>query len=119
MSSPEPVRTAASETTAALGDEPHERQQAALLKLSRQALVADDIDELMCDAAVLVGETLQVDFSSVMELDAGGRNLLVRNGASVSRPREFNDREVKFLHAVADVVTMALHNDEPQAKTAR
>lgn len=55
-------------------------QQSALASFGEFTLKSDDLDEILTEACRLVAETLQVDFSKVMELQPDGETLLVRAG---------------------------------------
>jgi len=55
-------------------------QQAAVASLGHRALESDDLDELMAEAARLVGETLDCGYSKVLDLDGDDGTLLLRQG---------------------------------------
>jgi PAS domain S-box-containing protein len=55
-------------------------QQAAVATLGQRALESDDIDELMLEAARLVGSTLDCAYCKVLDLDPDREELLVRQG---------------------------------------
>ena len=82
MNSHNPARSNAGDVTGTISDaQEHGRLQAALEKLSRWVLDNPDVESLLREATLLVAETLQVEFCSVMELSPGGRSLRVRAGA--------------------------------------
>jgi PAS domain S-box-containing protein len=56
------------------------RQQAAVARLGQQALAGMDLDELMNEAASLVTQCLDLEYSEVLELLADGKTLLLRAG---------------------------------------
>ncbi|WP_435062666.1 bacterio-opsin activator domain-containing protein [Halobaculum sp. EA56] len=56
------------------------RQQRAVAAIGQRALECDDLDALFADAAALVAETLGNDYCKVLELDAAGEELLLREG---------------------------------------
>jgi PAS domain S-box-containing protein len=56
------------------------RQQQVITNLGWLALENDDIDSLMSHAAALVSETLRSDYTKVLELNADGEELLLRQG---------------------------------------
>ncbi|WP_224269203.1 ATP-binding protein [Haloprofundus salinisoli] len=55
------------------------RQQEAVAELGQQALVTDDLDQLMHDASVAVAETLESDYCKVLEL-LPGDEVFLRQG---------------------------------------
>lgn len=57
-----------------------ERQQAAIAEMGQRALSGSGMDELLAETAILVGLTLGVDCSEVLELQPGGEELLVKAG---------------------------------------
>jgi len=56
------------------------RQQSAVTELSQRALEDPDLDALMAEAAAVVAETLDNDYCKVLELDAEGEHLRLRQG---------------------------------------
>ena len=64
-----------------------ERQQAAVAALGQRGLAAHDLSQLLDEAVKLVAETLQVEHSTVWELQREGRSLLVRAGLGWSQSR--------------------------------
>jgi PAS domain S-box-containing protein len=56
------------------------RRQAALAALSQRALSAAGLNELLGEAAAALAETLGVAYAEVLELQPGGRTLLLRAG---------------------------------------
>jgi PAS domain S-box-containing protein len=56
-------------------------RQRALAELGRSALEADDLDELLRRAAMLVLRVLSVEFSSLLELQPDGSTLRLRAGS--------------------------------------
>jgi PAS domain S-box-containing protein len=56
-------------------------RQRALAELGRSALEAEDLDQLLRRAAMLVLRVLSVEFSSVLELQPDGSSLLLRAGS--------------------------------------
>ncbi|ELZ87357.1 putative PAS/PAC sensor protein [Haloferax elongans ATCC BAA-1513] len=56
------------------------RQQEVVTELGWFALENSDVDDLMDHAATLVSETLDTDYTKVLELDANGDELLLRQG---------------------------------------
>lgn len=56
------------------------RQQAAVADLGLQALASNNLTELMHDAVRCVAETLELEFSKVLELLPDGNNLILRAG---------------------------------------
>jgi PAS domain S-box-containing protein len=59
----------------------HVRRQAAIAELGQRALAYTHISDLMHDAAEMVAQTLEVEYSQIMELQAGGKRLLLTAGA--------------------------------------
>jgi PAS domain S-box-containing protein len=57
------------------------RQQAAVASLGRQALAGGDLDALLDATATLVAQTLEVEYSEVLELRPGRDDLWLRAGA--------------------------------------
>jgi diguanylate cyclase (GGDEF)-like protein/PAS domain S-box-containing protein len=57
------------------------RQQAAVAYLGQQALVETDLLALMDKAAVLIAQTLDVDYCQLLELLPSGHAFLLRSGA--------------------------------------
>ncbi|QLD91195.1 GAF domain-containing protein [Natronomonas salina] len=55
-------------------------QQQAVAELGQFALVADDLDQLMAEAARRVSEVLDTDYCKVLDLDPASRELLLRQG---------------------------------------
>ncbi|MGK7901680.1 MAG: EAL domain-containing protein [Hormoscilla sp.] len=56
------------------------RQQAAVAKLGQMVLAATDLDLLMSEAVTLVAQTLEVEYSQVLELLPNGQAFLLRSG---------------------------------------
>jgi len=56
------------------------RQQAVSTDLGQRALASHDVDALMAEAALLVSETLDTDYSKVLDLAADGETLTLRQG---------------------------------------
>ncbi len=56
------------------------RQQAAIAELGQRALVGTDLAILMDQAALLVVQTLETEYSAIFELMPGGETLLLRAG---------------------------------------
>ena len=56
------------------------RQQTVLACFGEIALRADDLDEVLTEACRLVGEALGTELAKVVQLEPGGRSLLVRAG---------------------------------------
>jgi PAS domain S-box-containing protein len=56
------------------------RQQAAMVEFGKRALVHDQLDQLLREAAVCVADTLHVDFSAVFQLSASGETLQLTHG---------------------------------------
>jgi PAS domain S-box-containing protein len=56
------------------------RQQTALVEFGKRALVHDQLDQLLHEAASCVADTLQVDFSAVFQLSASGETLRLVHG---------------------------------------
>ena len=56
------------------------RQQAAVAEIGQRGLSGINLDSLLEDAASLVARTLDVEFSELLELVEGGRELLLRAG---------------------------------------
>jgi len=56
------------------------RQQAAVAKLGQMALAATDLDQLMSEAVALVAQTLEVEYSQVLELLPNSQAFLLRSG---------------------------------------
>ena len=56
------------------------RQRTALAKFGELALKGNDLDDILHQACRLVSEALDTPLAKVMELQADGRNLLVRSG---------------------------------------
>ncbi len=56
------------------------RQQAAVAKLGQMALAATNLDLLMSEAVALVAQTLEVEYSQVLELLPNGQAFLLRSG---------------------------------------
>jgi PAS domain S-box-containing protein len=69
-----PVDTAGAEL------ERRANQQAAVARLGQLALESDDLDDLMLDAARLVGSTLDCAYCKVLDLDLDREELLLRQG---------------------------------------
>ncbi|WP_232702436.1 PAS domain S-box protein [Halobacterium wangiae] len=57
------------------------RQQAVVAELGQQALETDDVAQLLHDAAAVVAEILDIDYSAVLELLPEGEEALLRAGA--------------------------------------
>ncbi len=56
------------------------RQQSAVVELGRRALAGTDLDELLQSATELVATSLDSEYSDILELLPGGRELLLRAG---------------------------------------
>ena len=56
------------------------RQQEVVTELGKYALETQDVDVLMAEASNLVAETLDADYCKVLDLDAEGEELLLRQG---------------------------------------
>ncbi|MEG4320015.1 MULTISPECIES: EAL domain-containing protein [unclassified Microcoleus] len=56
------------------------RQQAAVAYLGQQALVETDLSALMDKAAILIAQTLEVDYCQLLELLPSGHAFLLRSG---------------------------------------
>ena len=56
------------------------RQQTSLARFGELALRSGDLDEILTEACRLVGEGLGTDLAKVVELQEGGKTLLVRAG---------------------------------------
>jgi len=56
------------------------RQQSALARFGQQALVSEDLDEILTEACRLVSEALGTDLAKVMEMQPDGETLRVRAG---------------------------------------
>ncbi|WP_123624067.1 ATP-binding protein [Halorubrum sp. CSM-61] len=56
------------------------RQQRAVAELGQSALEADDLDDLMLEASRLVADVLDSEYCKVLDLDANGDELLLRQG---------------------------------------
>jgi len=56
------------------------RQQASVAKLGQMALAATDLDLLMSSAVALVAQTLEVEYSQVLELLPNSQAFLLRSG---------------------------------------
>ena len=56
------------------------RQDAVLAEFGEFALKSDDLDKTLAEACRSVGEVLAIDLATVLELQDGGRTLLVRAG---------------------------------------
>jgi signal transduction histidine kinase len=56
------------------------RQQTTLARFGELALRCDDLDEILTEACRLAGEALGTHLAKVVELQADGKNLLVRAG---------------------------------------
>lgn len=61
------------------------RQQAAVTKLGQMALAATDLDLLMSEAVTLVAQTLEVEYSQVLELLPNSQAFLLRSGVGWQR----------------------------------
>jgi PAS domain S-box-containing protein len=57
-----------------------EREQAAIARLGERAITTTDLSDLFEGAVALVGDTLDVPYCQVLELQADGRSLLLRAG---------------------------------------
>lgn len=64
-----------------------ERQQAAVAELGQRALAGADLEELMAEAAILVYLTLDVQFSTILELAPDGNNFALRAGVGWEKQR--------------------------------
>ncbi len=56
------------------------RQQNAMVEFGKRALVCDQLDLLLDEAALCVANALQVDFSAVFQLSASGETLRLAHG---------------------------------------
>ncbi|WP_323674940.1 GAF domain-containing protein [Halorubellus sp. PRR65] len=56
------------------------QQQSVVADLGQRALAADSLDDLLRDACRVVTETLGTDYCKILELDAPGESLLLREG---------------------------------------
>ncbi|PQV63334.1 PAS domain S-box-containing protein [Abditibacterium utsteinense] len=70
------------------------RQQEAVAELGHRALTDVDIDTLLADATTLVTATLDVEFSSVLELMPGGESLRFRADSGWSTQNSLSISEV-------------------------
>ena len=55
-------------------------QQAIVTRLGKRALEDRSVDELMSEASRLVAEALETDYCKILDLDADGEELLLRQG---------------------------------------
>ena len=55
-------------------------QQTVVAALGQFAMVSNDLPALLDQAVMLVAQTLEVEFANVLELQAGGKDLLLRAG---------------------------------------
>jgi signal transduction histidine kinase len=55
-------------------------QQTVVAALGQFAMVSDDIDALLNQAVMLIAQTLEVEYCHVLELQSGGKFLLLRAG---------------------------------------
>ena len=58
----------------------HARQQVAVAELGQRGLAGTGLDTLMEDAVAMVAQSLNVEYSRIMELLPGGQELLLRAG---------------------------------------
>jgi len=86
-------------------------QQEGVTEFGKLALTDRDIDELMADATRLIAETLGTDYCKVLDLEASGEQLLLRQGVGWDEGIVGNTR----ISATADDSQAAhtLANDEP------
>ena len=56
------------------------RQQAAVAALGQQALAGNDLTDFMNEVAVIIAETLGVEFSAILEIMLDGQPMLLRAG---------------------------------------
>jgi PAS domain S-box-containing protein len=56
------------------------RQQEAIAKLGELALREQNLDQVLAHAAAAIAETLEIEFTEVLELRPGGADLLLRAG---------------------------------------
>jgi hypothetical protein len=104
------------------------RQQSAVAELSQQALRSSDSLALMQEAAVLVGDTLGLEYCRVLELLPSGEAMVVRAGRWTNGPRRHGDvgRFPGRLHAssngpviVDDTRTDAIQRGAPASRARR
>ncbi|TPG53423.1 GAF domain-containing protein [Roseomonas nepalensis] len=78
------------------------RHQIALARFGELALRSEDLDEILTEACRLVAEALCLDLAKVVELQSGGRTLLVRAG-------------IGWASDVVGVVTLPLDEASPES----
>jgi len=62
------------------------RQQEIVAELGQQALDTGDLDQLMHDAAVAVGEALETDYSAILQFSPTGDSAVLREGIGWQEP---------------------------------
>ena len=85
-------------------------QQAIIAELSLRALANDDLQSVMDDAVALVAQTLQVQYTKIVELLPGGEELLMRAGVGWKEGVVGNATEEAGLDSQAGYT---LHSEEP------
>jgi PAS domain S-box-containing protein len=85
-------------------------QQAIIAELGLRALVNDDLQAFMDDAVALVAQTLDVQYTKIVELLPGGEELLMRAGVGWKEGVVGNATEEAGLDSQAGYT---LHSEEP------
>lgn len=75
----------------------HARQQEAVAELGSRILGAADLPSIMADAAAVLARTLEIEYSEVLELQAGEREVLLKAGYG------WPERQIGSIRASADL----------------